>query len=353
MLKVHQSEGVSGWRFKGESVSMSNTILPLPLELGHLDHYTLIVEDAKEIARFHSEILGFEELRIQLVNAGSVPEGEHDMLNHVMGIPGTANRVMVVTEGLTEDSIFRRYLDSYGPGVHHVAYEVEDIEAAMTTLHAKGIKTTSKEVLHDPLTGLRQVFINREYSGYFIELIERTEASASGSFTNQNMAGLAKTMLGYLEQRSIEDHAAVRAPGVDLDLNTDEVLAYLLDPFNLPKWTGHRLIREIDGRVVEVRMHGDVPLDVTGTESGVTMTWTLDQAEFCVQLTLSATASGCHVEAVLPDLPEERLDKVRRIIQTELNMLAAELHGQQETITAEDRQLVDEYHLEVHQRVGL
>lgn len=66
---------------------------PLPLQLAPLDHYTLIVEDAAATAKFHTDVMGFEELGVMLVNAGSVPEGEHDMFNHVLQIPGTSKRV--------------------------------------------------------------------------------------------------------------------------------------------------------------------------------------------------------------------------------------------------------------------
>ena len=60
----------------------------LPLALGALDHYTLIVQDAAAVAAFHVEVLGFRPLRIQRVNAGSAPAGSHDMLNHVLELPG-------------------------------------------------------------------------------------------------------------------------------------------------------------------------------------------------------------------------------------------------------------------------
>jgi catechol 2,3-dioxygenase-like lactoylglutathione lyase family enzyme len=109
-----------------------------PLDLTALDHYTLIVEDAAQVARFHCDVLGFKPLRIQEVNAGSVPDGQFDMLNHVLQIPGTRRRVMVVTEGLTEDSIFRRYMRETGPGVHHVAYEVDDLDGSLVALHGAG-----------------------------------------------------------------------------------------------------------------------------------------------------------------------------------------------------------------------
>lgn len=329
--------------------------ISLPLELGPLDHYTLIVEDAAAVAKFHTEALGFEPLRIQLVNAGSVPEGEHDMLNHVLQIPGTSKRVLVVTEGLTEDSIFRRYLRKHGPGVHHVAYEVADIDAALSALREAGIKTTSEKVLNDPLTGLRQVFINREFAGYFIELIERTPQAAAGHFTNDNMAALARTMLAYLHAPAAPS-AGPASPSARIAAPIDAVRAFLLDPFNLPRWTGHRCVRRIDGRVVEVRLAGDLALDVLEDRSrgAVVFRWSRDGQSLEVPFFIDGDgAEHTRVRVDLPALEPARLARTAKVVQAELDLLRALLGGRPESVEPKLRALIDEYHLEVHQRTGL
>jgi methylmalonyl-CoA/ethylmalonyl-CoA epimerase len=320
----------------------------LPLSLGPLDHYTLIVEDAAAAARFHCEALGFTPLRVQLVNAGSAPEGGHDMLNHVLQVPGSARQVMVVTEGLTDESIFRRYLRAHGPGVHHVAFEVEDLDGALRRLHAAGVRTTSPEVLRDPLTGLRQVFVDRAHGGYFVELIERTPAAAEGAFTDRNMAALARTMLAYLEAPAA---GAPAVPRASLARPRAEVAAFVADPLNLPRWTGHRTVRRVDGRVVEVRMAGDVPIEVEDDGETVRFTWRLGDARLDVRLRVTPEGDGAAIEALLPELPPDRAERTRRVIQAELDTLAALFAGREPAEA--DRRLIDAYHLEVYQRRGL
>jgi methylmalonyl-CoA/ethylmalonyl-CoA epimerase len=172
----------------------------LPLQLSSIDHYTINVEDGEAAANFHIDVLGFGFVGIQDVNTGAAPEGEHDMRNYILQIPQSPDRVCVITQGLREDSIFTQFLRKYGPGVHHVAYAVDDLEKAVTLLWENKIETTSREILRDPLTGLRQIFIAREHCGYFIELIERTDQAQAGVFANQNMSRLAQTMDGYLKQ---------------------------------------------------------------------------------------------------------------------------------------------------------
>ncbi|MCA9706873.1 MAG: VOC family protein [Myxococcales bacterium] len=327
----------------------------LPLSLGSLDHYTLIVDDAAAVATFHEQVLGFEPLRVLKINAGSVPPGQYDMINHVLKIPDTDDQVLVITEGLSEDSIFSRYLRAYGPGVHHVAYEVDDIEAALAFMRSRGVKTTSSEVLRDPLTGLRQIFLDRVHGGYFIELIERTSAADSGTFVDENMAALAQTMTSYLEQDQGREEPPM--PEVCIARPRAAVVGFMLDPFNLPAWTAHRTIRSIGGRVVEVRMSGDVALEISehpGTPE-IHFVWSRAGGEFRVRLAVEkALRSGeTRVRALIPHLPPERAARTLGVIETELAVLKRLLEGEPEPATPQQRALLDAYHLEIYQRPGL
>lgn len=328
-----------------------------PVQVGELDHYTLIVEDAKAVARFHCDVLGFKHLRIQELNAGSAPEGENDMLNHVLQAP-LDGPIVVITEGLTDDSIFCRYMRSYGPGLHHVAYHVEDLDAAVERLRNMGVETTSSEVLRDPLTGLRQIFIRKQHAGYFIELIERTEEAPYGNFTDDNMARLAQTMTSYLNSPEVRSPEEIPAPEVEIDVPRSAILEFLLDPFNLPIWTAHKTIRRINGRIVEVRMVGDVGLEVYEDEKlpHVHFVWSRAGGEFKVSFAVEPVPGkpmATRVRAVLPDLPLDRALTTIPVIKAELGLLAGLFGAQPSKISDQQRKIIDEYHLEVYQRPGL
>ena len=185
-----------------------NSGLDLPIELKRLDHYTLICDDAKRVANFHVSVLGFKFIRIQEVNTGTVPPGEVDMLNYVLSPPGNPDITMVVTEGLNDDTIFRKYMKKFGHGIHHVAFEVENVSLAFATIRSHGIKTTAPKVTTDMLSGLKQFFIEPCHAGFFIELIERPKSSdetellgeevESGFFTHDNMADLARSIAPHV-----------------------------------------------------------------------------------------------------------------------------------------------------------
>ena len=185
----------------------------LPIKCNQIDHYTLIVPNAKKVSDFHINVLGFHFIRIQLINAGSAPQGKYDMLNYVLSWPNDPKRVLVITEGLTETSIFNRFMNKFGQGIHHLAFEVDDMDKTFQALNHAGIPMTSDKIMNDMLTGLKQVFLDNQNTGIFVELIERPsedsgfQTAKAGVFTQDNMAGLAQTMENYLEQQyySIKD----------------------------------------------------------------------------------------------------------------------------------------------------
>ena len=189
-----------------------------PLRVRKLDHYTLICEDAKKVADFHINVLGFRFVRKIDVNTGTVDANSVDMVNYVLSPPSNPDMVMVVTEGLNEDTVFRKYMHKYGRGVHHVAFQVDNVDRAFAAAKQLGIKTTTDKPTVDPLAGLKQFFIDPCHAGFFIELIERPqeqdqattsptlgqttesdhEISLRGNkptlFTQSNMAQLARSI---------------------------------------------------------------------------------------------------------------------------------------------------------------
>ena len=193
--------------------SIEGRIMPMML-----DHYTLIVDNAEKVSDFHVRHLGYKFLRVQNVNSGTVGPGEYDMINYVLSPaqdPNNPNLVLVVTEGLNDRTIFKMYLNKFGAGIHHVAFEVMNIEHAFALAKLKGIETTSNHITEDILSGLKQFFISSpNHAGFFIELIEQqdirkaeapsssfstTNSSQQGYFHSKNMGELAQSIERYVQ----------------------------------------------------------------------------------------------------------------------------------------------------------
>lgn len=74
---------------------------------------------------------------------------------------------------LDDDSGVARFIERRGPGLHHVAYGVEDVDAAMAALKADGCEFTSARPM-EGAGGHRIAFIHpRSTGGVLTELVER------------------------------------------------------------------------------------------------------------------------------------------------------------------------------------
>jgi 4-hydroxyphenylpyruvate dioxygenase-like putative hemolysin len=118
---------------------------------------------------------------------------------HVMGLPSDASRVMVLTEGLTQESIFYKPMESHhGPYLHHMALQVDNVDLVFDEVRRKGWETTAEEPSFDLATGLRQFFLKEEETGCILEFIGRKaeNAGAYGSGSSEFGIGNIVALLG-------------------------------------------------------------------------------------------------------------------------------------------------------------
>jgi len=70
-----------------------------------------------------------------------------------------------------------KYLEKKGPGIHHVAFEVDDVDGAVKELLAKGIRMIDKEP-RPGAHGARIAFIHpAETGGVLMELCQTPQTS--------------------------------------------------------------------------------------------------------------------------------------------------------------------------------
>ena len=128
----------------------------------HLDHIAIAVPDlAAAIARFAEDfgltLSGTEDVPTEKTSTAFFP------------IPGTRIELVSPMEG---DGPIAISLEKRGPGIHHLCFRTDDIEADMARLTAKGyrfIQDTPKPGAH----GSRVAFIHpKSTGGVLIELAE-------------------------------------------------------------------------------------------------------------------------------------------------------------------------------------
>jgi len=95
-----------------------------------LDHVGIAVADLGAALAFYRDALGLEieppeDVASQRVRAHFIPAGEG---------------ALELLEATADDSPIANYVAKRGPGLHHITLRVEDIDAALAQLKAKGVR---------------------------------------------------------------------------------------------------------------------------------------------------------------------------------------------------------------------
>ena len=103
--------------------------------------------------------------------AGSPVERVESQKVDVLFIGTGAGRIELL-QPTAPDSTVQKFLDRRGPGLHHIAYRVPDIAAALERLAAAGIRLIDREP-RPGAGGHRVAFLHPESThGVLVELVE-------------------------------------------------------------------------------------------------------------------------------------------------------------------------------------
>ena len=97
------------------------------MKINHLGIATKGIDDA---LKFWSDALGLENVHTEVVE---------DQKVRVAMLPIGESRVELL-EPISDDSPISKFLEKRGGGIHHIAVEVDDIEASLAQLKAKGMR---------------------------------------------------------------------------------------------------------------------------------------------------------------------------------------------------------------------
>jgi methylmalonyl-CoA epimerase len=128
-----------------------------------LEHIAIAVPDLNAAVSTYSAILGLSDSGRETV------ESEH--VNVAFFDVGTAR--IELLEPTVDESPVGKFLERRGPGLHHIAIEVADIEVALERCRAAGIETVG-EAPRSGAGGRRVAFLHPGTTGgTLLELSER------------------------------------------------------------------------------------------------------------------------------------------------------------------------------------
>lgn len=102
----------------------------MTFELTDIDHIGIAVADLDDAVEHYRRTLGIEPMHRERVQDQGVEE--------VLFAAGTSYIQLVGALG--PDTPVGRYLAANGPGMHHLAFRVDDIEAALEHLREEGVR---------------------------------------------------------------------------------------------------------------------------------------------------------------------------------------------------------------------
>lgn len=95
-----------------------------------IDHLGIATKGIDEALKFWENALGLEQTHTETVEEQKV---------RVAMLPIGETRIELL-EPTSEDSPISKFLEKRGGGIHHIAVEVEDIEASLAKLKANGMR---------------------------------------------------------------------------------------------------------------------------------------------------------------------------------------------------------------------
>jgi methylmalonyl-CoA epimerase len=130
-----------------------------------VDHIGVAVEDLDAAIALHVEAYGMAVAHREVVEAQGVEAVLLDVgENHVE-----------LLRPLDGETPVGRFLSKRGPGLHHVAYQVSDVQAALDTLRERGLRLID-ETPRTGIRGSRVAFLHPESSGGVLtEIVQPSE----------------------------------------------------------------------------------------------------------------------------------------------------------------------------------
>ena len=130
--------------------------------LKKIDHIGIVVRSIEEALKVYRDALGLplahvQEVPEQQVRIDFLPIGDCEI---------------ELVEPTAADSGVARFLEKRGEGLHHICFEVEDIEAALRDLAAKGVRLIDRQPRQGAIG--RVAFLHpKSAHGVLIELVEK------------------------------------------------------------------------------------------------------------------------------------------------------------------------------------
>lgn len=128
-----------------------------------VDHVGIAVSNLDEAIKLYKDVLGLELHGVEVVEEQKVK---------VAFLPVGGTEVELL-ESTSPEGPIARYIEAKGQGIQHIAFQVDDIEAALEEMKSKGMRLIDEKPRYGA-GGAKIAFLHpKSTNGVLIELCER------------------------------------------------------------------------------------------------------------------------------------------------------------------------------------
>lgn len=120
----------------------------------HIEHIGIAVSNLEESIKYYQEVLGLE--------CYAVEEVTDQKVKTAFFMVGQTK--IELLEATADDSPVAKFVDKKGPGIHHLAFAMDDVATALNDAEAKGVRLIDKEP-RGGAEGLRIGFLHPKSTG--------------------------------------------------------------------------------------------------------------------------------------------------------------------------------------------
>ena len=130
-----------------------------------IDHIAIAVKNLDDSGKLFKKLLNTEPSKTETIESEKVKVQFFE----------TNNSKIELLEGIGEESSVTKFIKKRGEGIHHIAFEVEDIYKEIERLKKLGFKTISKSISIGANNKLISFLHPKETNGVLIEICQKTK----------------------------------------------------------------------------------------------------------------------------------------------------------------------------------
>jgi methylmalonyl-CoA/ethylmalonyl-CoA epimerase len=136
------------------------------MDIKKIEHIGIAVKDLQTSIRFYEEVFGLKCYKIEKI--------EDQYVNTAFFMIGDTK--LELLESTTPDGPIAKHLEKRGEGMHHIAFEVDDISSALREAESQGIQLIDR-VSRKGAEGFNIAFLHpKSTQGVLTELCEKPKA---------------------------------------------------------------------------------------------------------------------------------------------------------------------------------